>query len=115
YWLFLKSPDLEAEARPDVETATAYWTVIPHKAVREPDLQIDRAKVVAEQGTGGSLLCAEAANIKTGHRREHTTASAGIVGCLELEIANRADRPLAKLIEGSEVAIQIITARYGGV
>src|SRR4029079_5544815 len=101
----LRSPDLEANARTDVESANACRSVPTHKLVRHPELQIDRAEVVADQATsGGGLIAATEIHARS------RSATAGIISRLRFEVANRANRPFADLVDGCKVAIERVTA-----
>jgi hypothetical protein len=45
----LRSPDLEANARPHVDAVRALRGIVAHEAVGDPELQINRAEVIADQ------------------------------------------------------------------
>src|SRR3984885_13557128 len=90
----VRSPDLEADARPHVYAARALWGVGPDEAVGHPNLQINRSEVIADQTTSRRRLITAA----EAHGRSRV-AAAGVGGRLSFEIANRADRPLADLVD----------------
>jgi hypothetical protein len=91
----LKAPDLEADARPHVDVARAHRGVLTHEAISDPDLQINRAEIVADQATGGGGLIAATES----HARRGIVATAGIGRRLHFKIADWADRPVADLID----------------
>src|SRR3984957_11254293 len=101
----VRSPDLEADARPHVYAARALWGVGPDEAVGHPNLQINRSEVIADQTTSRRRLITAA----EAHGRSRV-AAAGVGGRLSFEIANRADRPLADLVDRRQIAVESVTA-----
>ena len=99
----LRSPEFEADARPEDQ---AVDRVLAVHALRDPRLDVDRAEVVADQAAhvDGSQIAAVARN---------GAARAGVGRGLDFEVSNRADFPLADLVDGREVAIQRVAAGDG--
>src|SRR5579863_4094915 len=82
------SPEPEAKAGEHVHRAYAFSEVLRGDRIRHPDLQIDRAEIVADQTTDGGCT-KPVADAKRG--RDTNSRAARIRGCLNFEGAHRSD------------------------
>jgi hypothetical protein len=101
----LRPPDLETNARLKRDRASAKASVRRINIIQDIDLQIDRPEIVTDQATNTAHLKV-AAGCDT---RTHWVA--GVGRCLGYDEADRANRPLAELVEQREVSIEKITGR----